>query len=258
MWHATTHDRQLVRVTPGDFTIHGEDRLDSEARFIFSLLSRVRGATILFDEIDDLLRLRQSTTTLAFIELVVPAMLNRLQDLRDAAPRQEICFVLATNYIERIEPALTRPGRIDCLLVVPYPDAPARRAIFQTVFAPTAVPHIDILVLDTAGWPWSSINRLAESAKRSINFPVLTPTEVKAFLGLADPRQPRHYHSRERWNRECYPLCDEYAHHAFTYTADGAAAVQNLRADPSLSLPATIAALLDEALENVCKREKRP
>jgi hypothetical protein len=122
---------RLLRITPADFTRMGEDRLDSEAGVIFSLLQHVRATTILFDEIDDLLRQRMTGggTYLRFIELVVPAMLNRLADLRDACPRQEICFLLGTNYIEKIEPALIRKGRIDLCMPVVYPDGAGRVAM---------------------------------------------------------------------------------------------------------------------------------
>jgi len=129
MWRSTYPERRkvrLIRITPADFTRKGEDRLDSEARIIFGILGRVRGVTILFDEIDDLLRIREGRGDASFFKLVVPAMLNRLQDLRDAAPRQEICFVLATNYVDRIEPALMRKGRIDARYALVYPDRESR------------------------------------------------------------------------------------------------------------------------------------
>src|SRR6185503_3152029 len=84
------NEPRLIRITPADFTRMGEDRLDSEARAIFDLLSGVRGVTILFDEIDDLLRQRNTGKDRPqFMDLVVPAMLNRLADLRAACPRQE-------------------------------------------------------------------------------------------------------------------------------------------------------------------------
>jgi SpoVK/Ycf46/Vps4 family AAA+-type ATPase len=139
MWKATRpwgskEGPRLVRITPADFTRMGEDRLDSEARLIFDLISGVRGVTIFFDEIDDLLRQRNTDTgptapKPTFMELVVPAMLNRLADLRDACPRQEICFLLATNFVESIEPALIRKGRIDRSLPVVYPDQESRLAM---------------------------------------------------------------------------------------------------------------------------------
>lgn len=129
MWRShrqATAAGRLIRITPADFTRKGEDRLDSEARLIFDLLSRVRRVTILFDEIDDLLKVRSFDDPPNFMKLVVPAMLNRLQDLRDACERQEICFVLATNYVDRIEPALIRKGRIDRAIPVVYPDRDSR------------------------------------------------------------------------------------------------------------------------------------
>lgn len=134
MWRSIrTRSRRtprLIRITPADFTRLGESRIDSEARLIFELLSHVRGVTILFDEIDDLLRKRSaSPQQLHFLDLVVPAMLNRLQDLRDTCSRQEICFLLATNFVEKIEPALIRKGRIDDAIAVVYPDHQSRRCI---------------------------------------------------------------------------------------------------------------------------------
>jgi SpoVK/Ycf46/Vps4 family AAA+-type ATPase len=126
-----TKDDRYIRITPADFTRLGEDRVDSEARLIFELLSHVRGVTIHFDEIDDLLRRRnRKDDSLVFLDLTVPAMLNRLADLRDACPKQEICFLLTTNYVEKIEPALIRKGRIDRPVAVVYPDAESRLAIF--------------------------------------------------------------------------------------------------------------------------------
>lgn len=139
LWSTSTYwDRQenqtrMIRVTPADFTRRGEAHVESEAHLIFRLLSRVRGVTILFDEIDDLLRRREDSKP-RFLSLVIPAMLNRLQDLRDSCPSQEICFLFGTNYIERIEPALMRPGRIDRVLPVSYPDYASRLVIAERVF----------------------------------------------------------------------------------------------------------------------------
>jgi hypothetical protein len=121
---------RLIQITPADFTRVGPAQIDSEARVIFELLGHVRRVTILFDEIDDLLRRREhGNRAPGFMDLTVPAMLNRLADLRSACPRQEICFVFATNYIERIEEALMRSGRIDRRLAVVYPDLESRRAV---------------------------------------------------------------------------------------------------------------------------------
>lgn len=136
MWQDTTRrfakGTRLIRITPADFTRLGEDKVDFEARLIFDLLTHIRGATLLFDEIDDLLRKRRPTEPVNFLRLVVPAMLNRLQDLRDACPGQALSFIIATNYIDNVEPALIRRGRIDQTIPLVYPDRESRRHIIET------------------------------------------------------------------------------------------------------------------------------
>ncbi|HEX6040028.1 ATP-binding protein, partial [Longimicrobium sp.] len=180
---------RLIRITPADFTRLGEDRIDSEARLIFDLLSHVRSATILFDEIDDLLLRRGGEGGKRFMDLVIPAMLNRLQDLRSACPHQEICFVFGTNFVENIEPALMRKGRIDRRVAVVYPDWHTRLA--------TIGRHLDAVAREletgigddrpdwerfrrwirkwtwrlaqrTAGWPWLVLDSFCERLARDI------------------------------------------------------------------------------------------
>lgn len=162
---------RLVRITPADFTRGGEERLDSEARIIFDILSHVRNVTVLFDEIDDLLRQRVTGEKPTFLKIVVPAMLNRLQDLRDACPRQQIFFILATNYIERIEPALIRKGRIDYALPVVYPDAQCRSSMVRRLARRLATDRAwaaEVLEATlgganlnrTRGWPWLTLSSL--------------------------------------------------------------------------------------------------
>jgi hypothetical protein len=188
MWRALQRlaggEPRLVRITPADFTRGGEARLDSEARVIFDLLSNVRNVTILFDEIDDLLRERNPKEQPTFLKLVVPAMLNRLQDLRDACARQEIFFILATNYIEKIEPALIRKGRIDHAIPLVYPDPESRLAIIEdrieklrreiveesrdwvTTFLLSELGQQQID--RTTGWPWMTLDSMCEEVARGV------------------------------------------------------------------------------------------
>lgn len=50
--------------------------------------------------------------------------------LNDAADNK-ILVVGATNYIERIDPAILRPGRFDKKIYVPPPDFDARKELFK-------------------------------------------------------------------------------------------------------------------------------
>lgn len=212
MWRGVHASPRIIRITPSDFTRQGEAGLDYEARFIFDLLSHLRGVTILFDEIDDFLRQRIGKENPSFIQLITPAMLNRLQDLRDAAPRQQLCFVLATNFIDKIEPAMLRPGRVDGVIPVSYPDAWSRQAILEAN-AKTDVLSTQLgeVVEKTFGWPWSTYNKLTK--KR----------EPRKFIEefhdqVQDP--DRYYTVNDRLKNESAPLANEYVHLAFCKSKD--------------------------------------
>lgn len=186
LWTSTSYwgapgEPRLVRITPADFTRRGEEHVESEAQLIFRLLRKVRGVTILFDEIDDLLRRREGGPP-SFLDLVVPAMLNRLQDLHEVCESQEVCFLFGTNYVERIEPALMRKGRIDRVLPVTYPDFDSRVAIVEGILDPfdfkdftasgddawknswmqARLAWCEHLAERTGGWPWSAVRGAAK------------------------------------------------------------------------------------------------
>jgi SpoVK/Ycf46/Vps4 family AAA+-type ATPase len=62
-----------------------------------------------------------------------------LTELDGIAPRRRVVTVAATNRPDLIDAALLRPGRLDRLLYVGLPDAPARRRIVELQLA--RVPH---------------------------------------------------------------------------------------------------------------------
>ena len=226
MWSGMHPQRRFVRITPADFTRGGEAQIDAEARFIFDLLMHVRGVTLFFDEIDDLLRSRAAKTDPTFIKLIIPAMLNRLQDLRDAAPRQQICFLLATNYVDNIEPALTRPGRIDAVIPVPYPDAWSRenlleRYLEQYVGVIDAPVKLDIIE-KTMGWPWSTFKNLCKRLRRLESLdPQMVRSQIEELESEFE-RSDRYYFDPERWRTESRPLTSEFIHTAMSLSQDKA------------------------------------
>jgi hypothetical protein len=200
MWPDVTTERHswsnLVRITPADFTKHGEDRIESEARHIFDMLRHVRQVVILFDEVDDLLRKRSPAGRLTYLELLTPAMLNRLADLRDACPRQQICFIFSTNFVDQIEPALLRRGRIDEALPVVYPDGSSRALLVEKMLRSVANSvrggmgrfnrraFIDEIVKETEFWPWMHINDLLKEMKPLLRRPRFqtNPKELNEVL----------------------------------------------------------------------------
>jgi len=210
---------RVVRVTPADFTRRGEAGVDAEARFIFDLLTHVRRVTIIFDEIDDLLRRRELKGGPSFLKMVVPAMLNRLQDLRDAAPRQELCYVVAMNYVDNVEPALVRPGRIDAAIPVVYPDSWSRENTLERLakkekaesrLAADVRTHI---VNRTVGWPWTTFQRMCAHLLRDKQIIEIDAVEKAVKLFESELQEVwQTYLVPERWNPFCPQLGDEVAH----------------------------------------------
>ncbi len=230
-------EHRLIRITPADFTRMGEDRLDSEARAIFDLIMGVRGVTVFFDEIDDLLRQRNTGKDRPqFMDLVVPAMLNRLADLRAACPRQELCFILATNYVENIDSALIRKGRIDASIPVVYPDFMSRMAIAigelhlklreAGLNNSQALQCHRLIARGTAQWPYLAILSLCRGL-----FPRLKNRTSKLLFATYLQAAIAEYGSsfskaayQQRWKqvtRYSQELLNEYLHHLISERENG-------------------------------------
>ena len=249
MWERRRTDGRplLIRVTPADFTRQGSDRLDGEARFIFRLLSMTRRVTILFDEIDELLRERLTPGEATFFKLVVPAMLNRLQDLRDIAPRQEIAFILGTNFIDRIDPALIRRGRMDAVIAVPYPDAYSRIAICEKADVDVAL-CAQIEAAD--GLPYSVIKDIAKRLKNSGSLNMRQDDRTQDV--------DQHYADVRRWNRKSPALLSEFLRGTAARRSNQAENEKHIKTmAKSLSLTSSAKKSLLIEFRAMCDREGR-
>jgi hypothetical protein len=117
----------MITVTVSDFLGLGGAMVESRAKAIFETLELQSKAVILFDEIDAFLLDRDSTFYReqdTVFQFLTPGMLTKINDLRQAA---KCIFIIATNYENRIDPAIKRPGRIDQQYLL-LPPASARRA----------------------------------------------------------------------------------------------------------------------------------
>ncbi len=122
----------LVQLTPGSFVSGGAELIESRAHAIFSMLETLTHAVVCFDECDELLRDRtaQDPGVRNILSFMTASMLPKLQELHD---RQGLVFVVATNYLANIDPAIRRPGRFDYILLLDRPDLDARRTLIANV-----------------------------------------------------------------------------------------------------------------------------
>jgi transitional endoplasmic reticulum ATPase len=141
---------RLVTITPSDFVKTGIESSEHMARELFENLLRVRKVVVLFDEIDEMLRSRSEKSNaqsasgisvdvgaaqrsvetaaggIGILRFLIPGMLPKLQDLKQYGEKHELILIIATNYKERLDKAIVRPGRIDDLFLVTPPDSQAR------------------------------------------------------------------------------------------------------------------------------------
>ena len=101
-----------VELTPGLFLDRGEKYIIPKATEIFKRLIRMEKTVIFFDEVDQLVELRDEKSHVSS-RWIVTSLLPKFQELRK---QKDIKFILATNDITKVDPAIMRRGRIDFVL----------------------------------------------------------------------------------------------------------------------------------------------
>ncbi|MCZ7596153.1 MAG: AAA family ATPase [Hyphomicrobium sp.] len=119
---------------------------------------------IFFDEIDALAPRRGGGSDSQVTERMVSQLLTELDGIEEL---KGVVVLAATNRLDRLDPAVLRPGRLEFHVELPAPDAAARRAILkvQTRRMPLA-KDIDIqaLVKSTEGLVGADLEGLCRQA----------------------------------------------------------------------------------------------
>jgi hypothetical protein len=127
---AKTAGVPLVEITPSDILVGGAEGVERRTRHVFQALSKLTHVVILFDEFDSILldRAKRNPDEIptSVIEFLTPGMLPKLKALNDAGRELRISYVLATNFVDRLDSAVTRRGRFDEQLGVYPPDVASR------------------------------------------------------------------------------------------------------------------------------------
>lgn len=184
----------------------------SSERAVRDLFQRARDSApslVFLDEIDALAPRRGQSFDSGVTDRVVAALLTELDGVN---PLRDVVVVGATNRPELIDPALTRPGRLEKLVFVEPPDADARRQILRV--AGKSVPlhddvDLDALAADLDGYSAADCVALLREAaltamRRSIDAadvanaditaarenvrPSLDPAQIEALRSFADSR----------------------------------------------------------------------
>lgn len=158
----------------------------SSERAVRDLFQRARDSApslVFLDEIDALVPRRGQSFDSGVGDRVVAALLTELDGVE---PLRDVVVIGATNRPDLIDPALTRPGRLEKLVFVEPPDADARRAILRV--AGKSVPlhddvDLDALAADLDGYSAADCVALLREAaltamRRSIDAADVTAADI--------------------------------------------------------------------------------
>jgi adenylate kinase family enzyme len=194
----------FLTITPSDFVRRGIEMSEHRARIIFSDLMCLRETVILFDEIDEMLRSRKDPhpSPIAMLRFLIPGMLPKFQNLKQHGEKNRVIIVIATNYRERLDPAIVRRGRIDDEFLILPPDDIARQyQLHQLVLrkgwnpdSSTMKSLVSFLVQHTRGWMYKELEMLVDVLGRNqlIPNPSNLPTWVQLFPEVRKLTQAGH------------------------------------------------------------------
>jgi transitional endoplasmic reticulum ATPase len=131
-------------------------------REVFRKARQAAPCIVFFDEIDALAPHRGGESQVT--DRVVSQLLTELDGIEEL---KGVVVLAATNRIDRLDPALLRPGRLEYHVEIPTPDAAARRAILavQTRRMPLGSDvAIEELVKDTEGLVGADLERICRQA----------------------------------------------------------------------------------------------
>lgn len=144
---------------------------ESEAN-VRDLFDRARAAApciIFFDEIDSIAKTRGSGGGGAGSEASDRVINQILTEIDGIGKQKQIFIVGATNRPDILDPAVTRPGRLDQLLYIPLPDLKSRESIFKANLRKTPLSNdvnLHSLATMTEGFSGADITEFCQRAAK--------------------------------------------------------------------------------------------
>lgn len=187
-WFAKALARELglpmVSLSPADFLRGIVGETEARVRQVARIIESMAPVVVFIDEIDQL-ALRRDTTMITDSG-VTRRMTNMILEWLGSEDRKSF-VVGATNHIESIDPAFLRPGRIDEVIPVFYPDFEARKEIIkihtEVVRKIPLSSDVDVEALASATYLWTG----AEIEK------MILEAARHAFIERIDEVHMRHF-----------------------------------------------------------------
>lgn len=131
-------------------------------REAFAMVNDLEHVVLFLDEVEEIAAARDAVRPTVNYG-VTNELLKAIPQFRQRATR---LLVAATNSVRALDSAFLRPGRFDYVIPVGPPDAEARRAMWAG-FTPASEPHVDRLVVASAGLTPADIDHAARTAAQA-------------------------------------------------------------------------------------------
>jgi transitional endoplasmic reticulum ATPase len=134
-------------------------------REIFRKARQAAPAIIFFDEIDALVPTRGGgLSTDPVADRVLSQFLSEFDGIEEL---KGVLVLGATNRLDRLDPAVLRPGRFDEIIEIPPPGEADRKAILEVHLRDTSIApqvNLDHLARDTGGYSGAELASLCRRA----------------------------------------------------------------------------------------------
>ena len=124
---ATESNANFISVKGPELVSKWVGESEKRIREIFKKARQVAPTIIFFDEFDSISKVRGNSISDS-TERVVNQLLTELDGIEEL---ERVIVIAATNRKDLIDSALLRPGRIDAIVELPFPDIKARKEIFK-------------------------------------------------------------------------------------------------------------------------------
>lgn len=178
---AAETNMHFIPVKCTDFISKWVGESESQLKSIFSEARNNTPCIIFFDEIEAFLSARDTDSN-AWMQTLVTTFLAEMDGFETL---KDVLVIGATNYPNKIDPAVIRPGRFDKIIYIPHPNENARRKIFELYLKdkPTtdAIDYED-LVKNSDRYTPADICAIVTEAYRASNYSPICNADLQNLL----------------------------------------------------------------------------
>lgn len=171
----------FISVKCSDFLSKWVGESEAQLKSVFMEARQKAPCIIFFDEIEAFLIARTNLES-TWEQTIVTTFLAEMDGFERL---QDVLIIGATNYPNKIDPAVIRPGRFDKIIYIPHPDEEARKAIFDLYLKDKPVKEkidLDLLVKNSERYTPADICSIVAEAYRTSKYTAISNEDLLNLL----------------------------------------------------------------------------